>query len=64
VQIASGSNFFMLVVPLLQPKVMGLYLIRGVGFPSYVPLEETGSYPDLLGCNLRPTILMVHDPDN
>jgi hypothetical protein len=37
-----GLVLFSLVVPPLQPRVVGLYLVWGVWFPSRLPLEGTG----------------------
>jgi hypothetical protein len=40
--IAPGISPFRLVTSLLQPGVLGLYPVRGVWFPSCLPLEGTG----------------------
>jgi hypothetical protein len=37
-----GLVYFRLVVPPLQPRVVGPYLVRGVWFPSRLLLEGTG----------------------
>jgi hypothetical protein len=37
-----GLVLFRLVAPPLQPRVVVLYLIWGVWFPSHLPLERTG----------------------
>jgi hypothetical protein len=42
---------------------VGPSLLQGVWFPSYLPLDGTGSYPDFLGRNRQPTVPRVHDPD-
>jgi hypothetical protein len=36
-----GLVLFRLVAPLLQPGVVGPYLVRGVWFPSHLLLEGT-----------------------
>jgi hypothetical protein len=36
----------------------------GIWFPSRLPLEGTGLYPDLLGRNQRPMVLTVQDPNS
>jgi hypothetical protein len=41
VWITPRISFFRLVAPPLQPRLVGPYLIRGVGFPDRLPLEET-----------------------
>jgi hypothetical protein len=38
----SGIDLFRLVVPPLQPGVVGLYPVRDVWLPSHLPLEGTG----------------------
>jgi hypothetical protein len=43
----SGLDPFRLVIPPLQPGVVGPYLVWGTLFPSRAPLEGTGLYPDL-----------------
>jgi hypothetical protein len=58
-----GLVHFKLVVPPLQAGVVGPYLAWGAWFLSHLPLEETGSYPDLLGRNWRPTVPGVQDCD-
>jgi hypothetical protein len=45
VRIAPGSSFFRLVVSPLQSGVVGPYPVRGMWFPSLLPLERTGLYP-------------------
>jgi hypothetical protein len=62
-QIPSGSSFFRLVVSPLWPKVVVPYLVCSIWFPSHLPLEETRSYPDLLGHNRQPVVPGVQDPD-
>jgi hypothetical protein len=47
---------FRLVVPPLQPGVVGPFLVRGIGLPSHVSLEGTVPYTDLLGHNRWPTV--------
>jgi hypothetical protein len=47
----SGRVLFRLVVPPLQPGVVGPYLVRGMWFASRLSLERTGTYIDFLGCN-------------
>jgi hypothetical protein len=37
-----GLVLFRLVVPPLQPRVVGSYSVRGVWFPNHLPLEGTG----------------------
>jgi hypothetical protein len=41
---------------------VGPYLVRGTLFPTCLPLEGIGSYPDL-GCNQWPAVSGVQDPD-
>jgi hypothetical protein len=41
----------------------GLVLVWHTWFPSYLSLEGTRSYPELLGRNRWPTIPGVQDPD-
>jgi hypothetical protein len=41
-------SFFRLVAPPLQPRVVGSYPIRGVGFSSHLPLEGTGRIQNFL----------------
>jgi hypothetical protein len=41
-----GLVLFRLVIPPLQPKVMGPYVIHGTWFPSHLLLEGTGPYSD------------------
>jgi hypothetical protein len=47
--------------PPLQPGVVGPYSVRGMWFPSHLPLERTKSYL-FLGRNRRPAVPWVQDP--
>jgi hypothetical protein len=50
--------------PSLEPGVVGPYLVRGIGFPSRLPVDSTRSCLDLLGCNRWPIVPGVQYPDN
>jgi hypothetical protein len=64
VRIVPVFSSFKLVVPPLHPGVLRPYIVWSTWFPSHLPLERTRSYPDLLGCNRRPAVPRVQDPDN
>jgi hypothetical protein len=51
-----GLVHFMFVVPPLQPRAVGPYLVWGTWSPSRLPLEGTWSYLDLLDRNRRPMV--------
>jgi hypothetical protein len=63
VRIVPRFNFFKLVVPPLQPGVMGLYPIHSAWFPIRLSLEGTRSYSDLLGPNRLPAVAGVNNLD-
>jgi hypothetical protein len=46
VRIAPGSISFLVGGPYPLAKSGGPYLIQGIWFPSRLPLEGTGPYPD------------------
>jgi hypothetical protein len=58
-----GSSPFQLVVPPLQPGLVGPYPVWGTWFSSHLPLEGTVQYPDFLGHNQWPVVLGVQDAD-
>jgi hypothetical protein len=58
-----GWVLFSLVQPPLQLEVVGPYLVWGAWFPSYLPLEGTGPYLDLVSHNWRPAVPRAQDPD-
>jgi hypothetical protein len=59
----TGPVLFRLVVPPLQPEVMGPYPVQGTWFPSRLSLEGIASYLDFLDHNRWLAILGVQNPD-
>jgi hypothetical protein len=59
-----GLILFRLIFPPLQPRVVGPYPVWSIRFSSHLLLEGTKLYPVLLGCNRRPVVPGVQDPDN